>query len=130
MELSVFHHSSIGKIMKKSIPVILGVSLVGISGYFYFLTERSVIETAVIDKSYLESDAAKNNKADGVDAEFNVLLEPENVSKTDESAQEIPHAELQEMVRATAVQREEIDGLILQFDNNLSDPEARGVATT
>ena len=112
--------------MKKSISVILGVSLMGIGGYFYLFSERPIVETAVTDKSYLEPDAAKNNKADEVDAKFNAsLLEPENVSKTDESAREIPHAKLQEMARATAVQREAIDGLILQFDNNLSDPEAR-----
>ena len=112
--------------MKKSIPVILSVSLVGIGGYFYFLTERSVVETAVIDKSYLESDPAKNNKVDGVDTEFNTLvIEQENVSETNESAQKISHAELQEMTQAAAVHREVIDGLIQQFDNNLSDTVAR-----
>ncbi|MCF6211684.1 MAG: hypothetical protein L3K24_13670 [Gammaproteobacteria bacterium] len=112
--------------MKKFIPVILGVSVIGISGYFYFLTERSVVETAVIDKSYLESDSAKKNKVDGIDTEFNVsLLEQKNVSEPDEPVREIPHAKLQEMVQITAVHREEIDGLIQQFDTNLSDPVAR-----
>ena len=112
--------------MKKSTSVILGVSLVGIGGYFYLFAESPIVETAVIDKSYLESDPAKNNKVDGIDTEFNTsVIEQENVSETNEFAQKISHVELQEMTQAAAVHREAIDGLIQQFDNNLSDTVAR-----
>ncbi len=111
--------------MKKSISVILGVSLIGVGGYFYFLTEPSVVETALIDEVYLEPDREQKGEVGWKIPEPDEVFPEGGMSEQSQSNQEISPVELQKVTEAATVLREELDSLIVEFDANLYDVQTR-----